>query len=166
MVMVHVYDYVFCNLAEDPLFHDPDRFPIPQRVLQHLQRLDQASVGREFDLLYVIHEIEKDKVREGEPLDADTLVPPSPQTQRASRRLGTLGTGIWLGTTVPLLVGAGLGLTAVTAAAGFAAMAPLALDPLLLGAIVEPHRPVRACEPAVWFYLAHWYYDRAKEGES
>lgn len=147
------YDYVFCNLAEDPLFHDPDRFPIPRRLLDHLELLNRVGLGQEFDLLYVVHEVKKGTVREGEPLDPDRLVPPSPKVKRASKLLGTLGTGLWLGAAVPLLAGTGLGV--LTAAM---AMVPLGLDPLLLGAIVAPGRPVAAGETAVWFYLAHWQY--------
>lgn len=148
------YDYVFCNLAEDPLFHDPDGFPIPEHTLRYLQRLGQSDLGDRFDLLYVVHEVEKGTLHEGEDLDPDKLVPPSPQVQRASRRLGNIATGLWLGAALPLLAGAGLG---VATTAGLA-MLPLGLDPLLLGAVVGPQRPIRAGELAVWFYLAHWYY--------
>lgn len=150
------YDYVFCNLAEDPLFSDPDGFPIPERVLQHLQRLNQTSLAHEFDLLYVVHEVEKDTICEGEPLTAEKLVPPSPHVMRSSQQLGAVGMGLWLGTAVPLLAGAGLGLA--TAAAGFVMLAPWGLDPLLLGAVVAPGRPIQEGEMAIWFYLAHWRY--------
>jgi len=151
------YDYVFCNVAEDPLFSDPDGFPIPQAVLRHLQRLQEAGLGQEFEMLYVVHEIEKGTVREGEPLDADKLVPASPRVQQASRLFGTLGMGLWLGTAVPLLVGAGVGLGMASAGLILPALAQ-GLDPLLMGAVVAPGRPVAAGELAVWFYLAHWQY--------
>lgn len=146
------YDYVFCNLAEDPLFQDPDGFPIPQKVLDHLRRLAQVGLDCEFDLLYVVHEVEKGTISEGERLNPDKLVPPSPLTQRASKQLGTLGMGLWLGAAVPLMAGAGL------AMAGSLAMVPLGLDPLLLGAVVAPDCSVQAGELAVWFYLTHWHY--------
>lgn len=153
------YDYVFCNLAEDPLFHDPDGFPIPRHTLRYLERLSRSALAEQFDLLYVVHEVEKGSVREGEALDSDKLVPPSPRVQRASRHLGTLGTGLWLGATLPLVAGGGLGMAVATAAAtAVLAMISPGVDPLLLGAVVAPGRPVRAGELAVWFYLAHWCY--------
>jgi hypothetical protein len=154
------YDYVFCNLAEDPLFSDPDGFPIPQAVLRHLHRLQEAGLSQEFEMLYVVHEVKKGTVRKGEPLTADKLVPASPKVQRASRLFGALSMGLWLGTAVPLVVGAGVGLG--MASAGLILPA-LALDPLLMGAMVAPGRPVRAGEQAVWFYLAHWRYGEDNE---
>lgn len=149
------YDYVFCNVAEDPLFHDPDRFPIPQATLAQLERLHTTGLGREFDLLYVVHEVEKGSVREGEPLDPDKLVPPSPRVRRSSERMGRVSLGLWLGAAAPLLAGVG----AAVASPAIAFAAPLALDPLLLGAVVAPGRAVREGEMAVWFYLAQWSYE-------
>lgn len=148
------YDHVFCNLAEDPLFSDPDGFPIPKRVLNYLRGLNQIRLAHEFDLLYVVHEVKKGALRDGE-LTAEKLVPPSPQVMRCSQRLGVVATGLWLGAAMPLLAGAGLGLAG--AAAGLM-LAPLGLDPLLLGAVVAPDQPIQAGEMAVWFYLAHWRY--------
>jgi len=158
------YDYVFCNLAEDPLFSDPDGFPIPAHTLQHLHRLNRSSLARCFDLLYVVHEVEKGSIKEGEPLEAERLVPPSPHVRRASERLGSLGTVLWLGTALPLLGGAGLGLATAAGLAMIPLSLGLGLDPLLLGAVVAPQRPIRVGELAVWFYLTHWRYT-AEEGE-
>lgn len=178
-------DYVFCNLAEDPLFRHPDRFPIlrrfhpdslvsrllrssifhdrfpvPKQVLAHLESLKEAGFGNEFDVLYVVHEVKKGTVREGEPLDPNKLVPASPQVQRSSRRLGQFGTALWLGAATPLLAGVvGAGIAAAAAPAALLMLAPLGLDPLLLGAVVAPNRSVREGEMAVWFYLAHWQYE-------
>lgn len=149
------YDYVFCNLAEDPLFRDPDGFPIPEHTLRYLQRLSRTTLAEQFDLLYVVHEVEKGSVCEGEELDPDKLVPPSPRIQRTSRRLGTLAAVLWLGAAIPFLAGAGLGMAAATLGQ---AMVSQGVDPLLLGAVVAPGRPARAGELAVWFYLAHWRY--------
>jgi len=146
------YDYVFCNLAEDPLFSDPDGFPIPGNVLQHLQRLNRTSLAQHLDLLYVVHEVEKGSIAEGELLTTDKLVPPSPQVKRASRCLGNIGTALWLGASLPLMAGAGLG----AAVAG--SLASLGLDPLLLGAVGVPGSPLRTGDMAVWFYLSHWRY--------
>jgi hypothetical protein len=106
--------------------------------------------------------VKKGAVHEGEPLDPDVLVPPAPQVRRASERLGRWGTGLWLGAVTPLLAGAGL---AAVAPAALMMLAPLGLDPLLLGTVVETGRPVRAGEPAVWFYLAHWRYVDPQEEE-
>jgi len=178
-------DYVFCNLAEDPLFQGLDRFPIlrrfhpdslisrllrssifhdrfpvPQQILAHLESLKEAGFGHEFDMLYVVHEVEKGAMREGEPLDPNKLVPASPQVRRTSERLGQLGTALWLGAATPLLAGAvGAGITAAAAPAALLMLAPLGLDPLLLGAVVARGQSVRDGEMAVWFYVAHWQYE-------
>jgi len=159
------YDYVFCNLAEDPLFSDPDGFPIPKRVLQDLKHLNATGLAGHFDVLYVVHEVDKGSIREGERLTSDKLVPPSPRVARASEQLGSLGALLWLGASIPLIASAGLGvfMAGVAGVVGAAALgvdvfSPLGLDPILLGAIVSPGRPVHAGDMAIWFYLAHWRY--------
>lgn len=147
-------DYVFCHLPDDPLFRDPDRFPIPQGILSELQQLERSGLGEAFDTLYVIHEVEKGSVSRSDRLKADQLVPPSRRVQGRSERMGRWGTGIWLGAAMPLLTGIG----AAAATPAMLAAVPLGLDPVLLGAVVDPGQGIREGEIAVWFYLAHWHY--------
>jgi len=157
------YDWVLVNLAEDPLFHDRDGFPVPGHILDHLRAVKRA--GTDFDALYVAYEIEKGQIREGERLTADALLPPPPRSvERLSHQLGKASEALWAVAAVPLVVslvvGAAVGTGVLMAAPALAAAGAscLTLDPVLLGTIVAPGRPVRAGELACWFYLTHWAY--------
>ena len=157
------YDWILVNLAEDPLFHDRDGFPVPGRILDHLRAVKRAGI--DFDALYVAHEIEKGKIREGKPLTVAALLPPSPRSvERLSHQLGKASEALWAVAAAPLVVslvaGAAVGAGALIAAPVLAAAAAscMTLDPVLLGTTVASGKPVRPGEPACWFYLAHWAY--------
>ncbi|MBC7264769.1 MAG: hypothetical protein H5T64_10520 [Chloroflexi bacterium] len=155
-------DWVLVNLAEDPLFHDRDGFPVPKRILRHLRAMQKAGV--EFDALYVAHEVEKGRIREGG-VTAEVLMPSTPKpVARLSGWLGTAARVTWGLAAAPLAASA---VVSAAVAAGAVAVAPalmalgaacLTLDPILLGAVVAPGRPVEEGETAYWFYLAHWRY--------
>jgi len=157
------YDWVLVNLAEDPLFHDRDGFPVPRRILDHLGTVERAGV--DFDALYLAHEMEKGRIREGEQLTADALLPPPPRSvERLSHQLGKASGALWAVAAAPLVVslvaGAAVGAAALMAAPALAVAGAscMSLDPILLGTKVAPGKPVRPGEPACWFYLAHWAY--------
>jgi len=150
-------DWVMINVAEDPLFNDRDGFPVPGRVLQQLRTIEKS--GLNFNAIYAAHEVERGAVREGEPINVVALLPPPPRTtQRLSRWFGRVGLGLWSAATLPLGLSIVIGSLLVT---GLRTSANIAvLDPILLGAIVSPGRPVVPGEQAVWFYLAHWSFDQ------
>ena len=157
------YDWVLVNLAEDPLFHDRDGFPVPGRILDHLRVVKRAGI--DFDALYIAHEMEKGKIREGERLTAEALLPPAPRpVERLSHQLGKASEALWAVAAAPLVVslvaGAAVGAGALMAAPALAVAAAscITLDPILLGTTVAPGKPVKPGEPACWFYLAHWAY--------
>ena len=92
---------------------------------------------------------------------AELLPPPPPRVERTSRALGDAARTLWAAAAAPLgIAGAvGLGLGALVVATGAIAGAGLAvLDPILLGVVVAPGRPVVVGEQAAWFYLASWTY--------
>jgi hypothetical protein len=156
-------DWVLVNLAEDPLFHDRDGFPVPRLILEHLCAIDTAGI--EFDALYVAHETEKGAIKLREPLTRESLLPPPPQAvAQLSDRLGRVGEAVWVVAATPLVL-ATVGTTAMASgalvAASVVAMAAAACmtgDPIVLGTVVAPGRPVRVGEPACWFVLGAWNY--------
>ena len=125
--------------------------------------MEQAGV--DFDALYVAHELEKGRIREEEPLTAQMVLPPPPrEVEQLSEKLGSAAPRMWAAAAVPLLASAAVSAAIAGAAlmvgpALLAAAATCAtLDPILLGTIVAPGRPVQPGEAACWFYLAHWRY--------
>jgi hypothetical protein len=148
-------DWVFVNLRDDPLFADPDGFPVPRAVLQRLRRL-RAS-GLEFDAIYVAHEVAPGTVPARGSLSREMLLPPpAAAARRQARALGQVSRGLWMAATLPLLAS---GLVAGLLAVGAAAPVLAGLDPILFGALVDPRRTAAAGEPAALFYLDHWAYD-------
>lgn len=80
-------DWVLVSVAEDPLFHVPQGFPVPGPILAQLRRI--AKSGVDFDALYVAHEVTPGQVQPDEPLALEALMPPPPATVlRLSNRLG------------------------------------------------------------------------------
>jgi hypothetical protein len=156
-------DWVLVNLAEDPLFHDRDGFPVPKLVLEHLWTIKTAGI--EFDALYVAHETEKGAIQPGEPLTSEPLLPPPPQSVvQLSNQLGGVSEALWAAAAVPLAL-ATVGVAVVAAGAlvaapvvAMAAVSCMTGDPILLGTLVAPGRSVRVGEPACWFYLGAWAY--------
>lgn len=157
------YDWILVNLAQDPLFHDRDGFPVPGRILEKLRAMEEAGI--DFDALYIAQETEKGKIREGEPLTTEALLPPPPKAVvQVSHQLGRASEALWAVAAAPLVVSlvagaaVGAGALMVAPALATAAASCVTLDHILLGTTVAPGRPVRAGEPACWFYLAHWAY--------
>jgi hypothetical protein len=157
------YDWVLVNLAEDPLFHDRDGFPIPTAILERLRAIERAGV--DFDALYVAHELEKGRIHDGQPLTAEMLQPPPPKAvEQLSARLGDAAPRMWATAAVPLLASAAVSAAIASAAVMVgpaliaAAATCMTLDPILLCTIVAPGRSVQPGEAACWFYLSHWRY--------
>lgn len=159
-------DFVFMRVAEDPLFHHPDKFPVPQHVFDRLQRM--LKLGVQVDDLYIAHELEKGTLLSGQRATAEMVTPPPSQVMvQQSQQLGTVVQKAWETAVLPIwgslmgIAGAGavtLGLGAL-AVAGIAAVAPLiALDPLLIGVVKDPNHPLQPGTPATWLLLASWIY--------
>lgn len=157
-------DWVLVNVAEDPLFHVPQGFPVPKRILAQLRRI--ARSGVDFDALYVAHEVAPGQVRPDEPLALEALTPPPPATVlRLSNRLAEAGGILWLGALLPWMINplvilfpSILGI--LGNCLGIQSLGSLAwLDPILLGALVCPGCSPEPGEPAAWFYLGHWAFN-------
>jgi len=150
------WDWVFMNLALDPLLYDPDGFPIPDKNLERLQLIRQA--GLRFDALYIAHEVRKGSVREGDQITAELLAPPPPKAvQDMSDNLGTLSRLLWRAAVAPI---AAAGVVAAAIPAVLGAVAVAGADPSLVGAVVGAGRPMEPGEPAAWFYLTHWGFNQ------
>jgi len=154
-----LHDWAVMPLSADPLFHDPDGYPVPPHVLRALEVVEAADVG--YDVLYVAHELPKRTLPEHRAVEiAELLPPPPPRVERTSRALGAAARKLWAAAAAPLgIAGAvGLGLGALVVATGAIAGAGLAvLDPILLGVVVAPGRPMVG-EQAAWFLLVSWTY--------
>ncbi len=150
-------DWVVLNLADDPLFHDRHGFPIPTRVLDDLRRIRRSV---ELDALFVAHEVPRGAVAEERPVPATALMPSPPrEVAELSAGLGAMAQGLWLTAAVPLVAS---GLIGALVAGGAAVIGgSLALDPVLLGVLVEPGRSVKPGEPGAWFCLGQWTYGEA-----
>lgn len=157
-------EWVLTPVAEDPLYHDRDGYPIPRAILRHLKAIQRAGI--EFDALYVAHEVERGVVREGGPIPLEAIMPPPPRAvQEVSRKLGNAAGIAWEIAAAPLAVSAmacgamvAAGLVALPLVAAAASMCAMG-DPILFGAVVAPGKPVRVGEPAAWFLLAAWNYE-------
>jgi hypothetical protein len=152
------HDWVLVNLADDPLYHDPDGFPIPQAVLRQLHTL--AHHGVTFDTLAVAHEIPQGQLTAGQPLTAAVLCPnPAAVAHRNATWIGRfaqIGSALAL---APLTAWQTLGALMQRTAATAPSRPSLALDPILLGALVAPGRPIQPGEPARWITIAAWQYE-------
>lgn len=149
-------DWALLNLADDPLLGDRDGFPIAKRILETLERVRRRI---DFDTLFVAHEVPRGAVVEGRPLPAEVVIPPPSKAGRElPDGLGQAGQALWMVAASPLV---GAGLLAALLAGGVALLGGVALDPVLLGVVVGPGRPLAPGEPAAWFYLSHWAYDEA-----
>jgi len=162
------WDWVLVNVAEDPLFHAPQGFPVPGHILAQLRQV--ARSGIDFDALYVAHEVTPGQVRPDAPLALEALVPPPPATVvRLSNRLGETAEVLWsLGLlpgllnplSMPFIRGLMIGL-------GIPRLGIVAWhDPVLLGALVAPGRSPAPGEPAAWFYLTHWAFNAEEPPQS
>jgi len=159
------WDWVLVNVAEDPLFHAPQGFPVPGHILAQLRQV--ARRGIDFDALYVAHEVTPGRVRPDAPLTLEALMPPPPATVvRLSNRLGEAAAALWtLGllpwmplVVLPQILGIGLGIQSLGISAWH--------DPVLLGALVAPGRSPAPGEPAAWFYLTHWAFNAEEPPQS
>jgi hypothetical protein len=153
----HRHDWVLVNLADDPVFQDPDGYPVPRHVLRRLHAIKQSGV--DFDALYIAHQVPLGMVQEAEQLVAEMLLPPPPKAvQRLSAHLGFMGHVLWRLITLPIAV-----ISALAGSTTFASTAEgsnVGLDPLLLGVVVGSDRRAVPGEPAAWFYLGHWTYNK------
>jgi hypothetical protein len=161
-------DWVVVNLADDPLFHAPQGFPVPGRILAQLRQV--ARSGIDFDALYVAHEVTPGQVRPDAPLALEALMPPPPATVvRLSNRLGEGAAALWVWTTSPLMLNPLLGMLfpILGTCLGIQSLGILAWhDPVLLGALVAPGRSPVPGEPAAWFYLGHWAFNAEEPPQS
>jgi hypothetical protein len=145
-------DWLLVNLAEDPLFHDPDGFPVPGSVLKQIRAI--AMAGVDFDALYVAHELPLGIARPGRLITREQLAPPASTTAlRRARALGGVSAALWSAFAAPLRLLSRLG-----AAGATSADAPTRLDPVLFGVIVAPGSTPAPGVPATWYYIAHWDY--------
>jgi hypothetical protein len=142
---------------------------VPRRERQALQRLADANIH--FPLIYVAHEVPKEKTKELVPTDgkthvvlehgkADELVGPVPApvgtlelgdrlAQRSNQVLRTVGRA------VPMVGAAALAVVAAPVVLAGAVLGSLAtLDPIILGAC--PAVSAAPGEPASWYVLARW----------
>lgn len=142
-------EVVVISAADDPLFTDPDGFPMPKKNLDDLRRIQAAGI--QFDDIWVAHELPLGTVQRGSPLTAEMLAPPtSRQAAETSHRLGKVGGMLWKMAAFPLLIAGGL---AVAAAAPVAA---IGLDPIIFGLRVTPGRRAVVGEAAAWVMLTAW----------
>lgn len=151
------YDWVLVNAAEDPLFKDRDGFPVPGRILDELHRIQRSKL--DFDVLYVAHEVPRGAVCEGAPLTTEMLMPPPPKAvQRLSDRLGAVGRALWAVAALPVIASGTI--SGLITAGAATVVGLIGLDPIMLGTVVGLDRPVAPGEPAAWFYLGHWSFNR------
>lgn len=146
------HDWVVTITDGDPLFHDRDGFPIPQKCLADLKRIQRAGV--DFDRIYAAHELPAGTVPASDQITAEMLTPgPSLAARVQSERQGRLAQTVVGMATLPLL---GAGLLATTAVAGAATIggALAGLDPILFGVNLS-----RGRSTGVWYYLTHWAYE-------
>lgn len=146
-------DWVMMPLAQDPLFAQTKAYPVPATVLTGLRQINRSGVA--FDAIYVAHEVEKGAVVEGQAVSLEAVAPPPPErVQQLSKRLGRVAHTLFTVALAPLFAWS----AASVALASAVAAAPLILDPVLLGVVVEPGAAPVAGQLACWFYLAHWRY--------
>ena len=160
------HDWVLMRVAEDPLYQHHDGYPIPKQTLSRLHAVQAAGI--EFDVMYVAHEVPKGAIRDGEPLDAQALMPPPPkQVTHLSRAFGVVARGLWAVAAAPIaasmVAGAAAAAGGLLAAPLLVVGAALALDPVLFGAVVTPGRALRSGEPACWFFVDSWQYGGEEE---
>jgi hypothetical protein len=159
---------VVVNLADDPLFHAPQGFPVPRHILAQLRQV--ARSGIDFDALYVAHEVTPGQVRPDAPLALEALMPPPPApVLQLSNRLGEGAAALWVWATLPWMLNP-LGMLFFQILAiglGIQSLGILAWhDPVLLGALVAPGRLPTPGEPAAWFYLTHWAFNAEEPPQS
>lgn len=142
-------EVVVLSAADDPLFADPDGFPMPEKNLDELRRIQAA--GLEFDDIWVAHELPLGTVQRGRPITAEMLAPPaSRRSAETSQRLGKMGGMLWKMAAFPLLIAGGLALAAALPAAA------VGLDPIIFGLRVAPGRRAVPGEAAAWVMLTGW----------
>lgn len=152
-------DWYFMPLQDDPLWGHRHGYPMPERVLMDLRRLQAAGI--EFDGgLFPAHDAYKSS---GSPQATLEMIapPPSPKAQATSARLGGTATKFFRAATLPMLgLGAGLMAAGAVATAAVGAASMLALDPILFGAVrlVHPRTP-KDPVPAAFVYISHWSWD-------
>jgi hypothetical protein len=151
-------DVMLLDCANDPLFHDPDGFPVPQRVLKGLRRIQRSGVA--FDTLYIAHEVLRGSVPSDGPIPAAALMPPpSRAVMRRSRQFGDAATTLWgwLGRFTQWLTPNHMKVRQLAEEARRIDWDRL-LDPIILRVVTGSERPPRPGDPAVWFYVTHWVY--------
>lgn len=156
-------DWYFMPLEEDPLWDHEHGYPMPDRIISDLRRLNQAGI--EFDCLYTSHEALKKQADATYHATRDratpdmVVPPPSPKGQAASARLGGWAGQVLRMATWPML-GLGLGLVAtgaVASAVAATAVTALTLDPILFGCVAADRRQgIKPNTPAAFVYLGHW----------
>jgi len=147
----------------------PDDLVVPRKERQTLERLKKAEIN--FPLIYVAHEVEKEKTKELVPLEgkshvvldhdeASELVGPVPAPAGALElgdRLAQHSTQVLrtIARVAPIAGKVALGVVAAPVVLVGGALAGLAtLDPIVLGAI--PAFAAEPGEPAAWYVLARW----------
>ena len=156
------YDYVMVEASQDPLFHDRDGYPMPQKNLDDLRRVYAADIP--FDQIVVVHEVNKGSVSSHGPLPVEPLLPPpSREGVRRSQQFGQWAQRVFSAATAPTLGLATLAVAGTVVAAGTAgallsAVALVGLDPLILG-VVTPDGSTRLGTVGSFHYLTHWTYN-------
>ena len=168
MVIGQDRDWLIMSMDSDPDYQR-SQFPIPSDVRRHLTMIANASV--DFDRLYVAHELPKgilDPSATTVFLPSTFITPPHDLVQRSAKQgsaatnalladllptaavfaLGTVGAAVVVAAGAVAAAGVGIGLALATAL-------PLALDPVLFGAITE-NGSIEDGEPAMFLVLAQW----------
>ena len=147
----------------------PDDLVVPRKERHALERLKNAEV--DFPLIYVAHEVERDKTKELVPVEGEShvvlehdaaseLVGPVPAPADALElgdRLAQRSAHVLraIARVGPIAGRVALGVVAAPVVLVGGALASLAtLDPIILGAI--PAVAPQPGEPAAWYVLARW----------
>ncbi len=159
-------DWVFMRLAEDPLFTQKDKFPLPDAISSLLLKYVLASI--EFDDYYICHEVKAGLVKPGGMATLEMLKPPPTKSAMAqAERYGQIANRSMQVGVAPL-AGAAIISTAslALAFAGVAlagtvapALGQLALiDPIIWGVIKEPNQSLAPGTMASFFSMCAWAY--------
>lgn len=147
-------DWAMMNLAHDPLFQDPDGFPVPEKSLAQIQAIHRAGI--EFCGLYIAHEGPVGSVEENKPIRRRAVTPPpSGAVTEKSAQLGKAGNALWT-IALPFVEPR----TAIDGAKKVAD-ALATLDPVLLGVVIAPRSRFKEGQDAAWFYIGNWSFDDA-----
>jgi hypothetical protein len=149
-------DLVLMRFEDYPLAQQLDKFPIPERNLSDLYRIEQVI---EFDDIYILDEVEPGSVNPTGPLPLEPfLPPPSRRLVEESTRFGSWTEQLGRLMSSPWIWGA---------SAAFATMTlPLVLtglDPILFG-LKTATGEVSPGNVAAFHYLTHWAWNEEAGG--